>query len=157
MRAFKPLYPAPPRKRDPRARAYALVVAVAYYLEREGVPARSRLVFAIARAAGAAPFRRASGLLWLADRHGGPRKLPPREPRERSRRLLIAVFKAVERVDGRGRGMVARARRAARAGGGVFRNGDAAAWLRRFVRPGADGRTENLRQYAAVLAELRRP
>ena len=153
--SVQPLYPAPPPKRDPRDRACALVVAVAYCLEREGIPARSRLVFAIARAAGAAPFRRASGLLWLADRHGGPRKLAPREPRERARRLLIAAFKAIERVDGRGRGMVARARRAARAGGSAFRDTDAAVWLRRFVRPGADGRTENLRQYRAARESLR--
>jgi hypothetical protein len=143
-------------KRDQRARSFALVVALATLLEREGIPASSRLVFRIALAAGAAPFRRASGLLWLGERRYGPRKLPPRTAAERSRRILIAVFKALERVDGRGRGMVARARRAARVkGGAAFDDHDAVTWLRRFVRPGADGRTENLRQYRAARDSLR--
>jgi hypothetical protein len=130
------------------------VIAVATQLEREGIAARSRLVFKMARAAGAAPFRRQSGLLWLAERRYGPRKLAPRTDEERSRRLLIAAFKALERVDGRGRGMVGRARRAARAAGATFDCVKAVAWLRQFVRPGADGRTENLRQYRAARASL---
>jgi hypothetical protein len=155
----EPLFPPPrPRrpKREPRARACALVIAVASQLERQGIDARSRLVFAIARAAGAAPFRRASGLLWLAERRAGPRKLRPRTAPERSRRILVAVFLALERVDGRSRGMVGRARRAARVkGGATFANGEAVAWLRRFVRPGADAQTENLRQYRAARDSLR--
>jgi hypothetical protein len=141
-----------------RSRAFALVVAIAYQLEREGVAARSRLVFRIARAAGAAPFRRESGLLWLAERRYGPRKLPPREARERSRRILIAVFRAIEQVDGKGRGTVSRARRAARVpGGATFDDHAAAVWLHKFKRPKADPRTVNLRQYQATRALLLAP
>jgi hypothetical protein len=155
----QPLFPDPRPKRRvrcPRTRAAALVVAVASELARQGIEPRSRLVFAIARAAGAAPFRRQSGLLWLADRPTGPRKLAPRTGRERSRRILVAVFKAVERVDGKGRGIVGRVRRAASVDGGArFHYREAASWLRRFIRPGADGRTENLRQYRATRDSLR--
>ena len=145
----------PGRRRElARSRACAFVLAIAAALERQGIRPRPVLVFKIARVAGAPPFRRAAGLCWLADRRAaGRRKLTPRTDRERSRRILVAVFLAIEAVDGRGRGIVARARRAARAGGVTFGDHDAAAWLRRFHAPAVDRR--NLKQYRAAADAVR--
>ena len=89
--------------------ARELVLSVASWIEAERIDVTERIVFPIARAAGA-KFPIAVGRLWLAeprDRWKGRAK-PPRNAHERSRRLLIVAFLAIDRGRGQGRGIVRR-------------------------------------------------
>jgi hypothetical protein len=128
-------YKLPPgRRRGPSSRpARELILAFAWELSAEAIAPESKLVFAMARAAGAV-FRDAEGRIWLAGRPRGPRPriaFEPFEEPDRSRRLLLAAFKAVKQVEGKP--VVARARRAARAAGARFDDHAGRKWLERFT------------------------
>lgn len=138
--------------------ARELVLSVASWIEAERIDVTERIVFPIARAAGA-NFRSTVGRLWLAeprDRWKGRAK-PPRNAQERSRRLLIVAFLAIDRGRGQGRGIVRRSSAAARAAGARFDDRKVDRWLGRFVKvPRRElVRRRNLRQYAAVWEVVR--
>lgn len=136
-----------------------LVLSVASWIEAERIDVTERNVFPIARAAGAT-FRNNVGRLWLElDRAPVDRRRAkaPRNAQERGRRLLIVAFLAIERGRGQGRGIVGRARRAARAAGARFDNRRVDGWLERFVRVDRRElvRRRNLRQISAIYEAVR--
>lgn len=143
----------------PPPSARELVLSVASWVEAERIEPTKRIVFPIARAAGAT-FPDHAGQLWLALDRAAPerrRAKAPRNPQEWSRRILIVSVLAIERGRGQGRGIIRRARDAARAAGAKFDNRRVDGWLARFVRVDRREhvRRRNLKQFAAVWEAVR--
>lgn len=144
-------------RRDP-TRSERLVTELVIALREERVEPFQRLVFPMARAIGAT-FG-ANALKWIAEARSRPvrprsrRAVRAGDDKLEARRLTVAAFRAIERVDGAG--SVARARAAARAVGLGSAHADATEWLAPFIRPKDRAKLagSNLKQAPAVLAAL---